>query len=98
MASAGKNEGKEQEGGLAKQVHISRKILHGALCVIPVSTSKTGLEGKRTIHYKQQKDLKKQEASLQAFSQQMYSCQTHTAPICQVLLTYSQTQHFQVKY
>ena len=77
MALVGKTEGKEGEGGLAKQVRISRKILCGALCVIPVMNSKIRLEGKRTTHWEQQKDVKKQDASLKAFSQQMCSCHTH---------------------
>lgn len=72
MALAGKTEGKESDSSLAEQSHISRKILHGVLCVIPhtfvLTTSKIRLEGKRTIHCEQQNQLRKQDASLKAYS------------------------------
>lgn len=55
MALVGKTEGKEGEEGVDKQLHVSGKILHGALCVIPVTTSKIRLEGKRNIHWEQQR-------------------------------------------
>lgn len=87
----GKQEGK---GDLAKQVHISRKIPHGASCVIQMTTSKirfkiSGLNGIEPYTGN----------SKRIWRSKMQASRPHS-PTTNLsgALAHSQTQHFQVKY